>query len=384
MKRQWSALVMVTSFVLLFRFEGYPDDKTPASKSKGSDSSGYTQRIDKKLKEKSLQEHGGNQLSEAAVARGLSWIAKQQKEDGRWKFDGRSEDDDIAATGMALMAFLGSGHTEQKVKENPYSTNVKKGLEFLVSKQKKNGEFSGSSNMYSHAIATIALCEAHGMTQNPKLRAPAQIAVSYIVRGQAKNGSWGYAAGTDGDTSILGWQIQALRSAKSSKLTVDDKVWKKATEFLDSVGSESNSQYGYRQKGGTATLSAVGLLSRQTIGWGPQNPSLAKGVQYLKKNPPTEESLDIYYYYYATQVMFFAEGKVWQDFWNPTMRDLLINMQDKKGVNEGRWPKDKGHIGTSCGHFGTTCLAVLTLEVYYRYPPLWKKKGSGSIEELEK
>ena len=32
-------------------------------------------------------------------------------------------------------------------------------------------------------------------------------------------------------------------------------------------------------------------------------------------------------------------------------------------------PKDQGFIGSSCGRLGTTAMAVLTLQVYYRYPP---------------
>jgi hypothetical protein len=93
----------------------------------------------------------------------------------------------------------------------------------------------------------------------------------------------------------------------------------------------------------------------------------------------------MYYYYYATQVVHFYEGPDWHKFWNPKMRDLLIDLQRKGGGNDllGSWDKDQGFIGSSCGRLGTTCLALLTLEVYYRHLPLYKR-DSGGLAEIER
>ena len=92
--------------------------------------------------------------------------------------------------------------------------------------------------MYAHAIATVALCEAAGMTKDPAVKAKATMAVGYIVDAQGRNGSWGYTgpAPSEGDTSIVGWQIQALASAKLAEIKFDkDKVYKNANQFLESV-----------------------------------------------------------------------------------------------------------------------------------------------------
>jgi hypothetical protein len=67
------------------------------------------------------------------------------------------------------------------------------------------------------------------------------------------------------------------------------------------------------------------------------------------------------------------------------MRDLLIDLQDKSGdpARKGSWERDSGFIGSACGRLGTTCLALLTLEVYYRHLPLYKR-DSGGLMELER
>src|SRR5436190_243655 len=59
-----------------------------------------------------LKAGGGNDISEAAVARGLVWLAHMQLKDGSWEFDGSSKDK-IAATGMALLPFLAAGETHK-------------------------------------------------------------------------------------------------------------------------------------------------------------------------------------------------------------------------------------------------------------------------------
>jgi hypothetical protein len=346
-------------------------------------------------REKNLKEGGGNAASEAAVARGLAWLAKQQRQNGSWVFDGSSQADTIAATGMGLLPFLAAGQTHKKPPApvaRDYSKNVAAGLDWLLKNQLPTGTFSGSSGMYAHAIATIALCEAYGMTgDKARLLYPCQRAVGYILTAQGANGSWGYGAKSEGDTSIVGWQIQALKSAEMCRdLTIDKRVLQKATKFLDSVSDSSKkATYGYRNgpgEPGTA-LTAVGLLCRYYLdGWGSVHPGMAEGVRGLAtRRPPNKNQFDMYYYYYATQVVHFHDGEVWHKDWNPKMRDLLIGLQvNGKGEKvDGSWDPDQAMIGSHCGRLGTTALALLTLEVYYRHLPLYKR-DTGGMKELER
>ncbi len=341
-------------------------------------------------KSKLLARGGGNSRSEAAVARGLIWLAKQQRANGAWVYDGQSRADTIAATGMGLLPFLAAGQTHKVSKDHKYNKTVEAGLRYLISQQNPNGSFKGGG-MYSHGIATIALCEAYGMSRDKALLfAPAQKAVNFIQQAQGVDGSWGYTPNTTGDTSIVGWQMQALHAAKLCKdLVVDKRTVERAVKFLDGVSSGSNkSRYGYRDAGSfTPTRTAVGLLCRYyESGWGPNNPGYAAGVSYLMKSQmPKPTDLDMYYYYYATQVVHFFEGPEWYRDWNPAMRDMLIDLQTPEGKKDaGSWdPKADVWIGGNCGRLGMTCMSLLTLEVYYRTLATYKR-GDGGLKELER
>ena len=249
-------------------------------KKSGIDRTGVT-------KKRLLKEFGGSEESEEAVMLGLAWLTQMQKQDGSWVYDAGQTGEKAAATGMAVLAFLGAG---QSHKEGRYKQTVQSGLDWLVKNVEMkqgghHGKFNTISNMYSQGIATLALCEAYGMSQDPALHKAAQAAVDYIQKAQAQNGSWGYSAGTAGDTSIVGWQIQALHAAKLAQLSVDDKVIKRAIGFLDYVSTgQSKSMYGYGTPGGSAatSLTAIGLLCRYYVnGWRTETVGFAEGTKGL-------------------------------------------------------------------------------------------------------
>ena len=353
-------------------------------------------------RDKMAAKNGGSTESELAVGRGLVWLSKQQKADGSWVYDGTHKDEVIAATGMALLPFLAAGQTHKiskEPKDNVYREKVLAGINYLLRMQKPDGSFKGAGSMYAHAIGTIALCEAFGMTSDKVLlQKPLQAAINFIVAAQGPNGSWGYQAKSNGDTSIVGWQLQALQSAKLCKdLVVDKKVFEKASKFLDSVAQGAQkATYGYASPGAGTTTTAVALLCRYYVdGWGAQNPGMNAGVEFLNvtlapamtiaAGKPTDK-FDMYYFYYATQVMHFFEGDTWTK-WNTAMRDALIKFQvvdtSKQGTL-GSWDPDKGpHMGAGCGRLGTTCTCLLTLEVYYRHIPLYRRDNAG-MKELDR
>src|SRR5262249_23946749 len=158
-----------------------------------------------------------------------------------------------------------------------------------------------------------------------------QKAVNFLVKSQHDAGGWRYHPGEAGDTSVVGWVVMALKSAQMAGLEVPELTMKKAIRYLDSCKSDSDG-YGYVGKGATPRMSAVGLLCRQYLqGWASQNPAMINGVKnHIKTVPPSPGRKDIYYYYYATQVMHHYGTNAWTE-WNDVMRELLIKTQDRSG-----------------------------------------------------
>jgi hypothetical protein len=348
---------------------------------------------------------GATEESQRAVARGLEWLARHQATNGRWSLDKYNEDckgctckskneharpDDTAATALALMAFLGAGHTHLK-KESPYHGVVLRGLNFLIRQQDSRGAFQGGGQpMYSHALGAIAICEAYAMTQDGNLRRPAQKAVDYLVYAQnPADGGWRYTARSpDSDTSVVGWCVMALKSAQLGGLAVPSNTMELCKKWLDSCASDGGSRYSYMGRGeGGPSMTSVGLLCRQYLGWGQRNPDLIKGAKFLLATslPPEKESvqktrprLALYTYYYATQVMHHMEGEFF-DAWNPRMRDVLVATQnvDQSKHTYGSWDPEFADYGGHAGRIYSTTLAVLTLEVYYRHMPLYRSSGNA-------
>ena len=368
----------------------------PVPKTDAKKGTGFEGRT-KEGKARLLKEFKGGAEGEEAVMLGLAWLTQVQKPGGHWAYDaGPHTADHAAATGMAVLAFLGAG---QSHKEGRYKATVQAGLDWLVgdvalTQGADNGKFKTITNMYSQGIGTMALCEAYGMTHDPALKKAAQAAIDYIQRAQGQNGSWGYSAATNGDTSIVGWQIQALHAAKLTQdLVVDDKVIERAIKFLDYAGGsgQTKSTYGYGGPGGSpaTALTAIGLLCRYYVdGWRADTPGFAEGAKGLMRLAPTAQrapEFDMYYYYYATQVVRFYGGDEWTT-WNEGPKgadgtrkggipEWLVGLQVRTPADRGSWNRDAGAFGGGCGRLGTTCICLLTLEVYYRYAPENEKQA---------
>jgi hypothetical protein len=361
-----------------------------------SDGGGFGYRSGNNLEV--ARRYGGNDASEAAVVRGLQWLAAHQSPDGKWSldkyhahnptcrckdlnFEGNVGANDTAATAFGLLPFLGAGHTHKK--GTTFRNNVFKGLNALISKQDSKGDLKGG--MYSHGLATICLCEAYAMSSDAKLRVAAQNAIKFIVYAQNdETGGWHYAPKGIGDTSVVGWQVMALRSGQMAGLEVPAKTLEGARKWLDGVAKDGGSKYAYNKDSPpTPPMTAAGLLNRQYLGWGPRNPELHKGCEYMlmnlpqAKGAPNETLGPIYYYYYATQVMHHMEGKYFEK-WNPLMRDKLIRLQEKEGHKNGSWAPNGADHGAAGGRIYSTALAILTLEVYYRHMPLYRRADAAA------
>jgi hypothetical protein len=318
--------------------------------------------------------------TEEAVLRGLNWLRDHQNDDGSW-----GEKNKGAMTGLALLSFLGHGETGNSPH---YGLTVNKALEWILREGTKHqsrlsmttdGWGPGNGGVYEHGILTYALGEYCSMTKEERPLELLRGAVQHILDGQGPDGGWMYHYDkTQSDTSVSGWQIQALKAAHLAGVNLPgvDKALDRAMQNLDRVQGPKGG-YGYRTPGDRYSLSGVGVLCE--LFWKDRRDNkLNDAVKFIldqAKDEPVEyqhEKADLYAWYYHTQAMLMYGGPAWLE-WEPKFRTMALKSQ----AADGSWPvmKSAGHgalqnSNTLTGAVYRTTLNILMLEAYYRYLPL--------------
>jgi len=330
---------------------------------------------------------GGSAASEAAVERGLEWLAEHQARNGSWQFDlsgcschgACSEAGTLtsatASTAIALLPFLGAGHTHR---EGRYQEAVSRAIYFLISCMKptpRGGDFC-EGTMYGHGVTTLALAEALGMTKDDMLEQPVREAVRFIETAQdLHGGGWRYLPGQPGDTTVTAWQVAALKSAQLAGLEAPSPTMGNVVRFLDSVEAFNGAAYGYRRGSPPKPCtSAIGLLCRMYTGWGTDDERLYRGVTNLAKQDPAPHA--IYHNFYLAQALLQMNHPRWVR-WNAKNRDQLVAQQARANHEAGSWFFSDRDTAPG-GRLAHTALAILSLEVYYRLLPIYQQEAVES------
>ena len=349
---------------------------------------------------------GGTPGSEEAVEHGLTWLQRHQSSNGAWSpadYHRRCDANagcgkgslnlhwmDPACTGLGLMCFLGAGYTGEG---RAYRITVNRAVKYLLEIQRKDSRHGGAyfksstgQMMYNHTIGTLAMSEAYAMTRRSDIRRSAQRGIDYLVKEQNPDGGWRHYGGHNGsDTSVTGWAVMALKSARLAGLSVPEEAFTHAKRwFAEITNAETGLVYyiiNERSPDGTIAvglatdvpaMTAVGMLCRQFMGESNGTANMRNGAKILMENKPQFGDPNIYYYYYAMLTLYQYGGKEW-DTWNPLVRDPLVRTQEMKGCARGSWQPSfywANHSGA--GRVYSTAMAILTLEVYYRYLPIYQ------------
>ncbi|MEX2308616.1 MAG: squalene--hopene cyclase [Pirellulales bacterium] len=344
-----------------------------------------------------VERQGGNAQTEAAVAAALRWLAAAQSNDGRWDANqfgagqeqavlghnrgGAGRNADTGISGLALLAFLGAGHSHL---QGEYQDTVRRGLDFLLRNQAADGNLFGNATlyaqMYCHSMATFALAEAQAMTSDRRLEPAVAKAVGFCLAAQnTTSGGWRYRPGDSGDTSQLGWQMMALASAQRAGIDAPSHTWVRVERFLQSVRRGS---YGglasYRPDSGPSTsMTAEALYCRLLLtevrGESIEEAAATEAAAQLVANLPEAGRINLYYWYYATLALHHRQQRDdraaadWRA-WNDALTAALVTTQVTNGQHAGSW-----NTNTVWGGYGgrvyTTAMAAMCLEVYYRYAP---------------
>jgi hypothetical protein len=235
----------------------------------------------------------------------------------------------------------------------------------------------------------MALAEAYGLTKDPDLKEPLQKAVDFIIKAQNPNhGAWDYKPwhknpkGNRIDTSVSGWQIMALRSARLAGIQINERPFLLAAKWLDTIGAGQNrGLYGYdSRKYKSDAMVAEGLFSQQLLGTPPDRPRMRESVKYIARKLPKKGQRNFYYWYYGCLSLYQNQGQEWEN-WNERIKPIWLDLQVKNGTNAGSWdPKGGNHMG-EMGRVIATALATLSLEVYYRYLPLYNFDPDKLLEQ---
>ena len=365
-------------------------------------------------KKRAIGRFGGTPGSEKAVDGALRWFKKHQSMNGQWDVDGypancgeaprcepgtahTDEAGDLAGTGYALLCFLGAGYDQRMASR--YRATVRKGLDWLVSMQQADGSF-GKRN-YEHAIATMALVEAYGMSKEQALKEPAQKAIDVLLSRQTKDGKGGYGLGWDYvgpnptriDASVSGWCVMALKSAAASGLNVGngledakqylERAWKATNRnFVPKDPYTDTSTFPYTWNSETDAvevkpgsdshdMAPVGALMAVFLHHDSKDPMLNSMANHIMTHMfPKAYPLNTYYMYYNTLAMFMVNDERWLK-WNASGRDMLLNAQrQEQGCFDGSWDWESTKFhGHQMGRILSTAYCCLSLEVYYRYLP---------------
>ncbi|MGE9268013.1 MAG: prenyltransferase/squalene oxidase repeat-containing protein [Verrucomicrobiales bacterium] len=289
--------------------------------------------------------------------KGLKYLAGSQQEDGSWH-DAVGREPGVV--GLAVLAFLAHG---EDPRHGPYATHIKRGLDYILSQQKKTNGYIGNS-MYNHGFATLALAECYGILNDPRLATALRDAVDLILSAQKRNplGGWRYSPdSSDADSTVTGCQIVALYAARNAGLPVPDSAFEKGLKYLARCRNSSGG-YGYTSPSGEKpTLTAIGSLCL-SLAKKKEGKGYASSTRYLRKHLDYRDKYYPYYFeYYMSQALFHADEELWQDWNEKNIRYLSVLQQ-----NNGSFPGNKGPCFSTTG-------ALLSLALNYRFLPIYEK-----------
>jgi squalene cyclase len=323
--------------------------------------------------EKDVEKSAGKLITPAAersIERGLKWLVSQQREEG--DFGAGQARGNVAVCALAGMALMSAGSTPGR---GPYGGQVNRCLDYILANTQPSGFICGPDvshgPMYGHGFATMFLAECYGMSLRPELREKLSKAVQVIVNSQNKEGGWRYQPVRAGaDISVTVCEVMALRASRNAGLFVPNETIDRSIEY---VKRSQNADGGFmymvespRESDFPRSAAAVTALYSAGVYKGPE---IEKGLDYLMPFMPAEgvtRREDRSYYFYGH---YYAVQAMWQagaerwTRWYPAIRDELVGRQR----SDGSW--QAAQEGNECG----TAMACMVLQMPNNYLPIFQR-----------
>jgi hypothetical protein len=184
-----------------------------------------------------------------AISRGVAYLEKQQRPDGRWT-DHESEPG--GATALCTLALLNCGKT-------PNDPSVKKALDYLERQD-------DPERTYSSSLMIMAFAQADPKKYALTIRKLALALAGRQMRDGTNKGGWTYRGpvGGSADNSNTQFAMLGLHEAEKAGVRIPDQTWQLALNYWTQPGMQAPSGgfgYGMHQHNATGSMTSAAIAS---------------------------------------------------------------------------------------------------------------------------
>lgn len=335
--------------------------------------------------------------------RGLAWLAANQGAAGNW------DSNDLGLVALGVLAFVSAGHMPDR---GPYGANVRRALDYILANARPSGLLNiaaGRRDMYNHGLATLALTQVYGMSDDRRIGPALDKAVQLISDVQCDDGGWDYVArrrARGHDLSLVAAQARALRGAMDAGMAVSPRTvvmtlgaarqYYKVTGEPDGLGDRYGDDplaarpgvFTYDGTRTTTAMAAAGAMCLLDFGRGGDfriYRSLDEVLAAIGKQRGDWSRregvvpMDAYTLFYTVPALLHAGGRFWREGY-PPLRDGLVagqRLDEQDPAVHGSWDAGE-HVGGRPGRLFGTAVAVFALSVPDRYLPMLRPRGPRS------
>lgn len=307
---------------------------------------------------------------EQVYTKGIEFLVGSQSDDGAWGgqssggrravMRGADTGNNVGVSALCLLAILAHGDDPNS---GPYAKTIKAGFDYILQAANPDNGYLGAS-MYNHGFATLALAEAYGQINDPRIGPALRKAVDLILASQDRNpqGAWRYSPeSNDADTTVSGAQMVALFAARNAGLAIPEEAIQKGLDYYKR-SQNSDGGFGYTGQDGSSSSARTAIgglvfaLARQKGG------NEFKAAVLRLRQVSGYDSYASYALYYTSQVFYHAGPKLW-GAWNTRN----VKEQTAAQQTDGRWndPNFSDYFGTAC--------TLLSLALDYRLLPIYER-----------
>ncbi len=311
---------------------------------------------------------------EAAIDRGLKWVAREQSSLGHWTANNYP----TAMTALAGTALICAGSTTT---QGPYARHIRRAVDYITAKSRANGLIGDPQTdnryTYGHGFSMLFLSQILGEEEDAERREELieilNKAVDFSGKAQTPSGGWGYVSAKDGNNFDEGsttiTQVQGLRGCRNAGIPVPSKTIDNAKQYIYSCkNADGGISYSSRNRGSSRpAITAASLATLYNAGDYDSKhvPEMLKYAKATLYDPTSSRSGSFghwhYTYLYYSQVVYRRGAAEWEPF-----RDKLYQRIVSEQSTNGSWT---GNIGAI---YVTACNLIM-LQLDRAYLPVYQR-----------